>query len=43
MGINHADFGSLGAADLTIRQEHTLIDDTAIWKQIQLHTGLHDD
>lgn len=43
MGISHADFGSLGAADLTIRQEHTLIDDTAIWKQIHLHTGLHDD
>jgi hypothetical protein len=43
MGISHADFGSLGQADPRIRQEHTLIDETAIWKQIHLHTGLFDD
>jgi predicted ester cyclase len=45
MGITHADFGPFaGAGDWgapTIRQECTLIDDTAIWKQILLHTGAH--
>ena len=39
LGISHAEFGSLGAADPTIRREYTLFDETAIWKQILLHTG----
>ena len=34
MGITHAEFGPHG-----LRREWTLIDDTAIWKQILLHTG----
>lgn len=43
MGISHAEFGSLGAAAPRIRLEHTLTDETAIWKQIYLHTGSHND
>ncbi|MEM9708977.1 MAG: nuclear transport factor 2 family protein [Pseudomonadota bacterium] len=39
LGITHAEFGSLGAAKPTLRREWTLIDETAIWKQIALHTG----
>ncbi|MCY3643955.1 MAG: nuclear transport factor 2 family protein [Acidimicrobiaceae bacterium] len=34
MGISHAEFGSRG-----LRREWVLIDETAIWKQILLHTG----
>ena len=34
MGISHAEFGPRG-----LRREWVLIDDTAIWKQILLHTG----
>ena len=34
MGISHAEFGAWG-----LRREYTLIDDTAIWKQILLQTG----
>ncbi len=34
MGITHAEFGPRG-----LRREWTLIDDTAIWKQILLQTG----
>jgi len=34
MGITHAEFGPNG-----LRREWTLIDDTAIWRQILLHTG----
>ncbi|MEM1429071.1 MAG: ester cyclase [Pseudomonadota bacterium] len=34
MGITHAEFGPRG-----LRREWTLIDETAIWKQILLHTG----
>lgn len=34
MGITHFEFGPRG-----IRREWTLIDDTAIWKQILLHQG----
>ena len=43
MGISQAEFGSLGAAAPRIRLEHTLTDETAIWKQIHLHTGSHND
>lgn len=34
MGITHAEFGPRG-----LRREFTLFDQTAIWKQILLHTG----
>lgn len=34
MGITHAEFGRSG-----LRREWTLIDETAIWKQILLATG----
>lgn len=40
MGISHAEFGPFGAAGQpAIRREWTLFDETAIWKQILLHTG----
>ena len=39
MGITQAEFGSLGAAEPRLRREWTLIDETAVWKQIHLHTG----
>jgi len=34
MGITHAEYGPWG-----LRREYTLIDETAVWKQIILHTG----
>jgi SnoaL-like polyketide cyclase len=34
LGISHAEFGPWG-----LRREYTLIDETAVWKQILLHTG----
>ncbi|MEM6739820.1 MAG: nuclear transport factor 2 family protein, partial [Pseudomonadota bacterium] len=34
MGMTHAEFGPRG-----LRREWTLIDETAIWKQILLQTG----
>jgi predicted ester cyclase len=37
MGITHAEFGPRG-----LRREWTLIDETAIWKQILLQTGAVD-
>ncbi|MEE4120765.1 MAG: ester cyclase [Paracoccaceae bacterium] len=39
LGISHAEWGSLGAANPTLRREFTLYDETAVWKQIALHTG----
>ena len=42
MGISQAEFGPFGAGEPTIRREHTLIDETAIWKQILLQTGRHE-
>jgi hypothetical protein len=39
LGISHAEFGPFGSADGTLRREYTLIDETAVWKQILLHTG----
>jgi predicted ester cyclase len=40
MGISHAEFGPFGNGGRpAIRREWTLIDETAIWKQILLHTG----
>ncbi len=38
MGISHAEFGPFGDGGLPPR-ELTLFDETAIWKQILLHTG----
>ena len=37
LGITHAEFGPWG-----LRREYTLLDETAIWKQIILHTGEHE-
>jgi len=42
MGISHAEFGPFGGGQPTIRREHTLFDETAIWKQILLQTGQHE-
>lgn len=39
MGITHAEFGTLGAAEPRLRREFSLWDEVSIWKQIQLHTG----
>ncbi|MCC5984822.1 MAG: ester cyclase [Rhodobacteraceae bacterium] len=43
MGATHAEFGPWGGLDgrhgWGLRREHTLFDETAIWKQIVLHTG----
>lgn len=39
LGITHAEFGALGAAEPRLRREWTLFDETAVWKQIALHTG----
>lgn len=39
MGITHAEFGPFGDGAATLRREYTLIDETAIWKQILLATG----
>ena len=37
MGITHAEWGPHG-----LRREYSLIDEVSIWKQIHLHTGLHE-
>ncbi len=43
MGVSHAEYGPFGeAGTAAIRREYTLIDETAIWKQILLATGSHD-
>jgi hypothetical protein len=46
MGISHVEFGPFAGigkwGDPTIRREYTLIDETAIWKQILLQTGAHE-
>ncbi len=43
MGITHAEFGPWGGVagrhGWGIRRDYTLYDETAIWKQILLHTG----
>ena len=39
LGLTHAEFGPFGAAGGSIRREYTLFDETAVWKQILLHTG----
>lgn len=46
MAITHAEFGPFTDrahnTDHSIRREWTLFDETAIWKQILIHTGAHD-
>ena len=39
LGISHAEWGELIGGDIRLRREWTLFDETAIWKQILLHTG----
>ena len=39
LGISHMEFGALTNGTPKIRREYTLYDETAIWKQILLHTG----
>ena len=39
LGITHAEFGPFGPSGCGLRREFTLFDETAIWKQILLHTG----
>ncbi|MEM0900015.1 MAG: nuclear transport factor 2 family protein [Pseudomonadota bacterium] len=40
MGISHAEFGVLGLGAPKLRREYTLFDETAIWKQILMHSGV---
>ena len=39
LGISHAEWGELIGGQVKLRREWTLFDETAIWKQILLHTG----
>ena len=39
--MSHAEWGPFGDGAPTLRREWTLIDETAIWKQIHLATGAH--
>ncbi|OYW61878.1 MAG: polyketide cyclase [Rhodobacterales bacterium 12-65-15] len=39
LGISHAEHGPFHAQGWGLRREYTLIDETAIWKQIILHQG----
>ncbi len=39
LGITHAEWGPFGPDGIALRREYTLFDETAIWKQILLHTG----
>ncbi len=39
MGMTHAEFGRLGSGPVLLRREWTLFDETAVWKQILMHTG----
>jgi predicted ester cyclase len=39
LGITHAEFGPFGSSGWGLRRDYTLFDETAIWKQILLHTG----
>lgn len=39
LGITHAEYGALAGGDVRLRREWTLYDETAIWKQILMHTG----
>ncbi|MEM8590970.1 MAG: nuclear transport factor 2 family protein [Pseudomonadota bacterium] len=37
LGATHAEFGALGSGEPKLRREWTLLDETAVWKQILLH------
>jgi predicted ester cyclase len=39
LGISHAEWGELIGGQITLRREWTLFDETAVWKQILLHSG----
>jgi len=39
MGITHVEFGAHGSSQPKIRREWTLLDDTAVWKQILMQAG----
>ena len=39
LGISHAEWGAVIGGQPRLRREWTLFDETAIWKQILLHTG----
>ncbi|OED50258.1 nuclear transport factor 2 family protein [Leisingera sp. S232] len=39
LGISHAEWGALVGGDIKLRREWTLFDETAVQKQILLHTG----
>ena len=39
LGASHAEFGALVGGNPLLRREWVLFDETAIWKQILLHTG----
>ena len=39
MGVSHAEFGAISGTQAKLRREFVIFDETAIWKQILLHTG----
>jgi hypothetical protein len=39
MGASHAEFGALVGGHPKLRREWAIYDETAVWKQILLHTG----
>lgn len=39
MGLSHAEFGAVTGTTPKLRREFVIFDETAIWKQILLHTG----
>ncbi len=39
LGICHAEWGPFGSNGWGLRREYVHIDETAIWKQILMHTG----
>jgi hypothetical protein len=39
MGASHVEFGAVVPGEIKLRREWTLFDETAIWKQILMHTG----
>lgn len=39
MGASHAEFGAVISGQPKLRREWSLFDETAVWKQILLHTG----
>jgi len=39
MGLSHAEFGAITGSTPKLRREFVIFDETAIWKQIELHKG----